>query len=39
MGFPFFVEMGKVLYAEDVPSSIDRKGESELYVDFQEKKP
>ncbi|UTD14920.1 hypothetical protein HER15_05250 [Tenacibaculum mesophilum] len=37
MGFPFYAEMGKVLYAEDVPSSIDKKGESELYVDFQEK--
>lgn len=37
MGFPFFVNMGKVLYAEDVPITIDRKGESELYVDFQDK--
>ena len=37
MGFPFYVNMGKVLYAEDVSSSIDRKGESKLYVDFQEK--
>ena len=36
MGFPFYVNMGKVLYAEDVSSSIDRKGESKLYVDFQE---
>lgn len=37
MGFPFFVNMGKVLYAEDVPITIDKKGESELYVDFQDK--
>lgn len=37
LGFPFFVNMGKVLYAEDVPITIDRKGESELYVDFQDR--
>ena len=37
IGFPFFVEMGKVLYAEDVPKNIDRKGQSEMYFDFQAK--
>ncbi|KAF2342272.1 hypothetical protein [Flavobacterium tistrianum] len=36
-GFPFFINMGKVLYAEDVPINIDRKDESKLYVDFQDK--
>lgn len=37
VGFPFYMEMGKVLYAEDVPLSIDLKYESKLHVDFQNK--
>lgn len=37
VGFRFYMELGKALYTEDVPKTIDRKGESELYTDFQEK--
>ncbi|MFV5695203.1 hypothetical protein ACM55G_07180 [Flavobacterium sp. LB3P122] len=35
--FPFYIDMGKILYAEDVPITIDSKGKSELNIDFQDK--
>ncbi|MGB2174630.1 MAG: hypothetical protein ACPH06_06915 [Flavobacteriaceae bacterium] len=35
MSFPFYVEMGKILFVKDVAPSIDRKQKSTLYIDFQ----